>query len=117
MSERASNQKYQSKSTTKISPGTLSFLYVILGGILLILIPSFVFTLVEDWSMFDAIYYRRGLTSKQHSLLHVLTLKSVISLTTIGFGDLIPRNDPPMSKAIHVKNETMCLNYGFSLPI
>ncbi|CBY35198.1 unnamed protein product [Oikopleura dioica] len=82
-------KKFQSKSMTKISPGAISSLYVILGCILLIVIPSYVFTLVEDWSMLDAIYY------------------SVISLTTIGFGDLIPRNEPPMSKAIHVKNESI----------
>ena len=44
-----------------------------------------------EWSMLDAIYY------------------SVISLTTIGFGDLIPRNEPPENKATHVKNESACL--------
>ena len=32
---------------TKISPGAISSLYVILGCILLIVIPSYVFTLVE----------------------------------------------------------------------
>ena len=34
---------------------------------------------------------------------------SVISLTTIGFGDLIPRNEPPITQATHVKNESACL--------
>lgn len=33
----------------------------------------------------------------------------IISLTTIGFGDFLPRNDPPLTSAIHVKNETACL--------
>ena len=33
----------------------------------------------------------------------------IISLTTIGFGDLLPRNDPPLSAATKVRNETGCL--------
>ena len=33
----------------------------------------------------------------------------IISLTTIGFGDFIPRNDPPVSQATHRRNETACL--------
>ena len=33
----------------------------------------------------------------------------IISLTTIGFGDFIPRNDPPVSAATHQRNETACL--------
>lgn len=33
----------------------------------------------------------------------------IISLTTIGFGDFLPRNDPPLTSATHVRNETACL--------
>jgi len=33
----------------------------------------------------------------------------LISLTTIGFGDITPRIDPPLSLATHVRNETQCL--------
>ena len=105
-------KKIQSSSKYKISPGNISGLYVLLGCLFLILIPAFIFTKVEGtnfdffyegsillrniffilgWSYLDAIYY------------------AVISLTTIGFGDLIPRNQPPESQASHIRNESACL--------
>ena len=34
---------------------------------------------------------------------------SLISLSTIGFGDLVPSNTPPFSYAKTVKNDTVCL--------
>lgn len=84
-------KKLQSVSRYKISPGNISSLYVLLGCLLLIVIPAMIFTKVEGWSYLDAIYY------------------AVISLTTIGFGDLIPRNQPPINQASHIRNESACL--------
>ena len=40
-------KKLQSVSKTKISPGAISSLYVLLGCVLLIVIPSYIFTKVE----------------------------------------------------------------------
>ena len=40
-------KKLQSVSKRKISPGAISSLYVLLGCILLIVIPSYIFTKVE----------------------------------------------------------------------
>ena len=45
----------------------------------------------QGWNYLEAIYY------------------VVISLTTIGFGDLTPRNQPPESQASHIRNESACL--------
>lgn len=65
--------------------------YFLTGSVFMIIIPAKIFTAVEGWSLLDAIYF------------------IIISLTTIGFGDLLPRNDPPMSVATHRRNETACL--------
>ena len=43
-----------------------------------------------DWDIVDAVYY------------------SFISLSTIGFGDFVPRNDPPTKYADYVRNDTAC---------
>ena len=47
-------------------------------------------TLFSDWDIVDAVYY------------------SFISLSTIGFGDFVPRNDPPTKYADYVRNDTAC---------
>ena len=83
--------------------------YTVLGFIFLVIVPSVIFMFMEGkldnmrtfiwdvfaifylgWSFLDAIYY------------------SFISLSTIGFGDYVPRNDPPTQYASHVKNDTAC---------
>ena len=45
----------------------------------------------SDWSWLDSVYF------------------SLISISTIGIGDLVPRNTPPDSAAIHRMNESECL--------
>ena len=79
--------------------------YTVLGFIFLVIVPSIIFTLMEgtsieididaksaiiDWTFLDAVYY------------------SFISLSTIGFGDFVPRNEPPTKYAKHLKNDTAC---------
>ena len=51
--------------------------YILGGTFCLIIVPSLVFTFMEEWSLLDAVYF------------------SLISLTTVGFGDFVPRNSPP----------------------
>ncbi|CAG5079392.1 Oidioi.mRNA.OKI2018_I69.PAR.g9243.t1.cds [Oikopleura dioica] len=62
--------------------------YTFGGLIFFIAIPSYIFTIMEDWTMLDAIYY------------------SFISLSTIGFGDFIPSMEPPNKYAEYVRNDT-----------
>ena len=69
----------------------VSLLYIVYGSCFLIVVPTFIFNWVEKWSILDSMYF------------------IIISLTTIGFGDFIPRNDPPVSAATHKRNETACL--------
>ena len=42
-----------------------------------LLLPSYVFKYVEEWSILDAFYF------------------CIISLTKIGFGDFVPKTSPP----------------------
>lgn len=63
-----------------------------LGGIVIIIMPSFAFTQIEGWDYLDSVYY------------------SLISLTTIGIGDYVPTIDPPAEYAIQksIRNDTAC---------
>ncbi|CBY34429.1 unnamed protein product [Oikopleura dioica] len=57
---------------------TISRLIYVVGGIfILIIVPVVGFIRIEDWTLVEAIYF------------------SLISLSTIGFGDLVPREEPP----------------------
>ena len=56
----------------------------------MVVLPSVLFSRFEGWSFVDAIYF------------------SFISLTTIGFGDIIPSTDPPLSFAISRYNVNDC---------
>jgi hypothetical protein len=44
-----------------------------MGSVFILLIPAYLFTIIEGWSYLDAFYF------------------TVISLTTVGFGDYAPR--------------------------
>lgn len=84
-------RKLIERNTTKMVPCYfIPIIYTIIGFIFLIVVPSIIFTIMEDWDIVDAVYY------------------SFISLSTIGFGDFVPRNDPPTKYADYVRNDTAC---------
>ena len=74
-------------SPRKISLWTEVLFYLIPGFIVFIFIPAVGFVLLEDWSFVEGVYY------------------AFVTLTTIGFGDLVARgtyvkydaNQPPFS--------------------
>ena len=47
--------------------------YIIIGSVLILFIPAYLFTLIEGWTYLDAFYF------------------TVITLTTVGIGDFAPR--------------------------
>ena len=61
------------------------------GITVFILIPAYVFSIIEEWSYLDAMYF------------------SVISLTKVGFGDYVPRTHPPDSYATYRHTPNDCL--------
>ncbi|CAG5105386.1 Oidioi.mRNA.OKI2018_I69.chr1.g2085.t1.cds [Oikopleura dioica] len=70
---------------------TTSRLIYVLGGIsVLVVIPVVGFVRIEEWTLVEAVYF------------------SLISLSTIGFGDLVPREEPPTKYATHINNVTAC---------
>jgi len=79
------------KKSLRLPSNVITYGYLLSGTMLMIIIPAKIFQYVEEWSFLDAIYF------------------IIISLTTIGFGDFLPRNDPPDEDAKRVRNETACL--------
>ena len=55
--------------------------YVPIGLIFLILLPTWIFSTMENWSLADSFYF------------------SIISISTIGFGDYVPNMNPPIKYA------------------
>lgn len=55
--------------------------YFLVGFVMFFLIPSLIFMQVEGWTFLDAMYF------------------CVISLTSVGFGDLVIENSPPIKYA------------------
>ena len=53
--------------------------------------PAYIFSIIEEWSYLDAIYF------------------SVISLTKVGFGDYVPRTHPPDIYAKYTHKPNDCL--------
>lgn len=82
--------KIEKRSSETVPSYLFPVIYTIGGFICLILIPSAIFTMMEDWDLVDAVYY------------------SFISLSTIGFGDYVPRNEPPIKYASYARNDTAC---------
>ena len=66
--------------------------HIFLGSIMIVVLPSFAFTQIEEWDFLDSVYY------------------SLISLTTIGIGDYVPTIVPPAKYAIQssIRNDTAC---------
>ena len=58
--------------------------FVLIGFIIFLVIPTIIFMSVEDWDLLDALYF------------------SLVSLSTIGFGDFTPRETPPIEKGIEI---------------
>ena len=101
----ALRRKIQGTRSKVIPCYVIPLAYTVIGFIFLVIVPSIIFTLMEgrflkfgidtesaltDWTFLDAVYY------------------SFISLSTIGFGDFVPRNEPPTKYAKHLKNDTAC---------
>jgi len=66
------------RSLLACSELTIKTLYILGGFLFIIYIPCKIFMAIEGWSFVDSVYF------------------SFISLSTIGFGDLVPSNDPPV---------------------
>ena len=71
------DEKFKKSSTRNFSP--FKFIYFASGVVLILALPSAVFCILEGWTKLESFYF------------------SMISLSTIGIGDYIPRNSPPNS--------------------
>ena len=76
----------------QISDWFIPLLYTTSGCALLIVIPTVVFTMVEHWSILESVYF------------------ALISLSTIGLGDMVPMLEPPVKYATTVRNDTACFS-------
>lgn len=56
-------------------------LSILIGCLIFLAVPTFVFQRVEDWSFLEAFYF------------------VVITLTTVGFGDYVPGRGPVTSRS------------------
>ena len=84
------NQGY-GKVSKNITKDLFQVAYFIFGCGIFLVIPAYVFHLVEDWSYIDAVYF------------------AIVSLTKIGFGDFVPNTQPPDKYAQVKQDKQKCL--------
>ena len=68
----------------------VSLSYILVGFVLTFVLPCVAFIKIEQWTILDAVYF------------------SIITLTTVGFGDYIPSVAPPEKYASNVRDDTVC---------
>ena len=95
--------------------------YISVGTISLIVIPTIVFVQMEKWTTLESVYFGKAMTNSwqvandrplnsHQGLSRTSYISAFISLSTIGFGDMVPMVEPPLRYATFTKNDSACFN-------
>ena len=93
MDENFRNATKTSSEHRQFSP--FKFVYFISGVVLILALPTAIFCILEGWTKVFILTFLLPSSFKLESFYF-----SIISLSTIGFGDYIPRNTPPNSMGL-----------------
>ena len=80
-------------------------IYIGGGSFVLIVVPTVIFNKVEHWTVLESVYF-----CKINDFSTSLSNSAFISLSTIGFGDMVPMNDPPLEYATFKRDDEACFN-------
>ena len=83
--------------------------YISVGTISLIVIPTIVFVQMEKWTTLESVYFGKSIQNCSWIPDKPFNL-AFISLSTIGFGDMVPMVEPPLRYATFTKNDSACFN-------